>query len=148
MTPLTDAISNTYVKTITDKSSPSETSTFRRGDPTQLLSTANLKNAVKTTSIKEGLVVRAKHLTHLTRGGLWSSTGLTAEDVMRAECLSDVAQDVKTGAFHKAQLKFKAKHSYGLEKECTGNEVTAVADVIFYGGLALLTCMTQPSTML
>lgn len=148
MSPLIDAISNISMKTITDKSSPTETSTFRRGDPIQLLSTANLKNAVKTTNIKEGLMVRAKHLMHLIRGGFWSNTGLTAEDVMRAEHLSDVAQDVKIGAFHKAQLKFKAKHSYGLEKECTGNEVTAVADVVFYKGLAFLTCMIQPSTML
>lgn len=94
-------------------------------------------------------MIRAKHLQHCIRGGFWTRTGLTAEDVMRAEYLKDVADDVKIGNFHKAQQKLKAKHSYRLENECIGNKVTAaVCDVIFYKGVAFLACMMQPSTML
>ena len=93
-------------------------------------------------------MIRPKHLQHCIRGGFWTRTGLTAEDVMKAEYLKDVADEVKIGNFSKAQQKLRAKHPYRLNNECTGNKVTAVCDVIFYKGAAFLACMMQPSTML
>ena len=93
-------------------------------------------------------MIKPKHLQHCIRGGFWTRTGLTAEDVMRAEYLKDVADELKIGNYHKAQQKLRAKHPYRLENECIGNKVTAVCDVIFYKGVAFLACMLQPSTML
>ena len=39
-------------------------------------------------------------------------------------------------------------HSQRLARQCTGNEVKAVADVVFHKGLVFLACMIQPSIML
>jgi len=149
LTPLIEACTAINLATMMKGDGKSTTtSTFRVGDPIQLLSTKNLKNAVASTRIQEGLMIRPKHLQHCIRGGFWTRTGLTAEDVMRAEYLKDVADEVKIGNFHKAQQKLRAKHSYRLDNECIGNKVTAVCDVIFYKGVAFLACMLKPSTML
>ena len=113
-----------------------ETSTIRVEDPIQLMSTKNLKNAVASTRIKDGLMITSKHLQQCIKGGFWTRTGLTAEDVIRAEYLKDVPDEVKIGNFSKAQQKLRAKHPYRLNNECTGNSVTAVCDVIFYKGVA------------
>ena len=74
-------------------------------------------------------MIRPKHLQHCIRGGFWTRTGLTAEEVMRADYLKDV--EVKIGNFSKAQQKLRAKHPYRLNNECTGNKVTAVCVMLF-----------------
>ena len=63
LTPLIEACNAINMTTMTSKDfKAGETSTVRVSDPIQLMSSKNLKNAVASTRIQDGLMIRPKHL--------------------------------------------------------------------------------------